>query len=82
MLRRLFSRVTYTCDHCVRRQGIPLGRIHFFERVHGLTDGQVVLIVCPACAQELQIPTPYPTHTGHHTRFDPHNPDNAVIHAD
>jgi len=82
MLRRLFSNVTYTCDHCGTRRRIPLRRIHFFERFHGLTQGQVVLIACPACGEGLQIPTPYRTHTGHDTRFDPQDPDNAVIHAD
>jgi hypothetical protein len=82
MLRRLFSSVTYTCDHCGSRQRIPLRRVHFFERVHGLTHGEVVLIACPTCLEGLQLPAPYLTHTGHETRFDPQNPHNVVVHAD
>lgn len=82
MLRSLLSKVTYTCDHCGARQRIPLRRIHFFERFHGLTHGEVVLIACPACREGLQIPTRYRTHTGHEVRFHPDNPDHAVIHAD
>ena len=31
-LARLFSRVTYTCNHCGMNQRIPLRRVHFFER--------------------------------------------------
>jgi hypothetical protein len=80
MLRWLFSKVTFACDHCAARQRIPLRRVHFFERFHGLTRGQVVLIRCPTCRHGLQIPTPYPTHTGQETRFDPENPKNAIIH--
>jgi len=80
MLDSLFSKVTYTCDRCGARQRIPLRRVHRFERFHGLGRGKVVLIGCPTCGQGLQIPTPYRTHTGTEVRFDPDNPDNAVIH--
>jgi RNase P subunit RPR2 len=80
MFRWLFSKVTFTCTHCGARQRIPLRRVHFFERFHGLTRGQVVLIRCPDCRNGLQMPTPYQTHTGQETRFDPDNPQNAIIH--
>jgi RNase P subunit RPR2 len=77
----LFKKVVFTCSHCGARQRIPLRRIHFFERFHRLTHGQVLLIACPDCGEGLQIPTPYRTHTGHDARFDPDHPENAVIHA-
>ncbi len=81
MLRWLFSKVTFTCDPCGARQRIPLRCVHYFERFHGLTKGQVILIACPTCGDRLQIPSPYRTHTGQEVRFDPHNPKNAVVHA-
>jgi uncharacterized OB-fold protein len=77
----LFRKVTFTCSHCGVRQRIPLRRVHFFERFHGLTQGQILLIACPVCGEGLQIPTPYCTHTGHDVHFDPDHPENAVIHA-
>ncbi len=80
MLAWVFSKVVYTCDHCAARQRIPLRRVHAFERYHGLTRSEVVLIACPECREGLQIPTPYRTHTGQELRFDPDNPDHAVIH--
>jgi len=76
MLDSLFSKVTYTCDHCGARQRIPFRRVHRFERFHGLGHGEVALIVCPTCGERLQVPT----HTGTDVCFDPDNPDNAVIH--
>jgi len=79
-LRWLFTKVGFTCTECGARQRIPLRRVHVFERFHGLTQGQVVLIACPQCARGLQIPTPYRTHTGLEVRFDPDHPDDAVIH--
>lgn len=78
---RLFSRVTYACTHCGARQRIPLRRVHVFERFHHLDDGQVVLIDCPHCAEGVQIPSPYPSHTCQHVHFDPEHPDNIVLHA-
>lgn len=76
-----FKRVIYTCGACGTQQQIPLRRIHFFERFHGLCKGQAVLILCPKCGEGLQIPTPYTTHTGHLAAIDPENPlKNAVIH--
>lgn len=80
-VRWLFKKVVFTCGQCGVRQRIPLRRVHFFERFHGLTHGEVLLIACPVCGDGLQIPTPYRTHTGADARFDPENPDNAVIHA-
>lgn len=80
-LRWLFEKVLFTCGHCGARQRIPLRRVHFFERFHGLTHGEVVLIACPLCGEGLQIPAPYRTHTGHDTQFDPDHPEKTVIHA-
>ena len=77
----LFKKVIFTCSHCGARQRIPLRRVHFFERFHRLTHGEVVLIACPMCGEGLQIPTPYRTHTGQDVKFDPDNTKNAVIHA-
>ena len=77
----LFKKVVFTCSHCGSRRRIPLRRVHVFERFHGLTRGEVLLIACPVCGDGLQIPTPYRTHTGADVRFDPDNPDNDVIHA-
>jgi RNase P subunit RPR2 len=80
-LRTLFTKVVFTCTECGARQRIPLRRVHFFERFHDLTHGEVILIACPVCGEGLQVPAPYHTHTGQETHFDPNNPDNAVIHA-
>ncbi len=78
---RWFKRVMYTCTYCGAKQRIPLRRIHFFERFHGLRNGQALLIGCPKCRQGLQIPGPYRTHTGHSVSVDPQNPPkNAVVH--
>lgn len=81
LLRWLFTKVVFTCSHCGSRQRIPLRRVHYFERFHGLTHAQVLLIACPTCGEGLQTPAPYRTHTGDLVRFDPDNPENAVIHA-
>lgn len=81
LFRRLFSKIVYTCAACGARQRIPLRRVHFFERFHGLTHGEVILIACPVCGEGLQVPSPYRTHTGHDIQFDPDNPENTVIHA-
>jgi hypothetical protein len=82
LFRSLFRRVTYTCRECGVRQEIPLRRIHIFERYHGLSAGEPLLIACPACETGLQIPSLYRTHTGHDITIDPaHPPQNAFIHA-
>jgi hypothetical protein len=77
-----FRRVTYTCRECGARQWIPLRRIHVFERFHGLSAGEPLLIACPACDTGLQIPSSYRTHTGHDVAVDPAQPPpTAFIHA-
>jgi RNase P subunit RPR2 len=81
LIRWLFKKVVFTCGHCGARQRIPLRRVHFFERFHGLTQGKVLLIACPICSEGLQVPTPYRTHTGHDVHFDPEHPENTIIHA-
>jgi hypothetical protein len=79
--RRLFTKVTYTCTFCAAVQTIPLRRIHVFERFHGLTEGQPVLIRCPRCRQGVQCPAPYRSCTGHLVVVDPKDPpQNAFIH--
>jgi RNase P subunit RPR2 len=80
LLRWLFGKVLFTCGHCGARQRIPLRRVHFFERFHRLTDGEVILIACPSCGEGLQVPTPYRSHAGQHVRFDPARPEKTVIH--
>ncbi len=80
---RWLRRVSFTCNLCGATQRIPLRRIHFFERFHELTEGQVVLIRCPECGQGLQIPSSYRSHTGESVLFDPEtHPRKAVIHED
>lgn len=80
-LRWLFSKVTYTCQHCGATQRIPLRRLHAFERFHRLDHGEALLILCPQCRQGLQMPSPYRSHTGHHVAVDPDNPpESAHIH--
>ena len=81
LLRLLFSRVTYTCRHCGARQRIPVRRIHVFERFHHLDHGEPLLIACPQCAEGVQVPSPYRTHTGHTVSVDPYRPPaHAFIH--
>ena len=76
-----FCKVTYTCVRCGAIQRIPLRRIHFFERFHGMEHGEPLLIGCPNCGEGLQFPTPYRTHNGHEVRLEPDRPpSNAVIH--
>jgi len=76
-----FRKVSFTCTHCGCVQAIPLRRVHFFERFHDLNNGQPVLIRCPQCAQGLQMPSPYMSHTGVAVAVDPHNPPReAFIH--
>lgn len=76
-----FRKVTFTCTHCAAVQRIPLRRVHFFERFHELCDGQAVLIRCPRCAEGLQMPSRYTSHTGHCVAIDPQNPPReAFIH--
>lgn len=80
-VRWLFSKVTYTCQHCGARQRIPLRRLHVFERFHRLDHGVAVLILCPACGEGLQMPSPYRSHTGDLVSVDPADPpDSAYIH--
>lgn len=81
-LARLFQKVTYSCTHCNAVQRIPVRRIHFFERFHGLDQGQPVLIQCPKCRQGIQCPSPYRSISGHQIGVDPGNPpDDAYVHA-
>lgn len=81
LLRRLFTKVTYTCTFCEAVQTIPVRRIHMFERFHGLDEGQPVLIGCPKCRQGVQCPSSYRSHTGHLVAVDPKDPPkNAFIH--
>lgn len=81
-LRTAFRNVTYRCRACGVSQRIPLRRVHFFERFHELEAGEPVLIVCPHCSEDLQIPSAYRTHNGHHVSVDPHDPpQNAFIHG-
>ena len=81
LLNRLFTKVTYTCTSCEAVQTIPVRRIHLFERFHGLTEGQPVLIRCPQCHQGVQCPSPYRSHTGHLISIDPAQPPkNAFLH--
>ena len=81
LLSWLFTKVTYTCTFCQAVQTIPVRRIHVFERFHGLTEGQPVLIRCPKCRQGVQCPSPYRSHTGHLITVDPtKQPKNAFIH--
>lgn len=81
-LSTLFRNVIYTCRHCAARQRIPLRRVHFFERFHELDSGQPLLIACPHCGKDVQMPSPYRTHTGHDVIVDPQQPpNNAVIHS-
>ena len=81
LLNRLFTKVTYTCTSCEAVQTIPVRRIHLFERFHGLTEGQPVLIRCPQCHQGVQYPSPYRSHTGHLISVDPAQPPkNAFLH--
>jgi hypothetical protein len=78
----LFTKVTYSCTACEAVQRIPLRRVHHFERFHDLTQGQPVLIQCPACPQGLQCPSSYRSHTGHLVAVDPRKPPkNAFIHG-
>ena len=82
LLAWLFTNVTYSCTACEAVQRIPLRRVHAFERFHDLSEGQPVLIQCPACPQGLQCPSPYRSHTGHLITVDPRNPPkSAFIHA-
>lgn len=82
LLARLFTKVTYSCTSCAAVQRIPLRRVHFFERFHGLDHGEPVLIHCPNCRQGLQCPSPYRSHNGYPVIVDPHNPpNNAFLHA-
>jgi hypothetical protein len=77
-----FKKVNFACNVCGARQRIPLRRIHFFERFHGLDTGQAVLILCPNCYEGLQIPGPYRTHNGHDIDVPPENPPkNAFVHG-
>lgn len=79
---RLFKKVTYSCTHCDAVQRIPVRRLHFFERFHGLDRGEPVLIQCPNCREGVQCPSPYRSHSGHQIVVDPGNPpDNAYVHA-
>jgi hypothetical protein len=81
LLGWLFAKVTYTCTFCQAVQTIPVRRIHVFERFHGLTEGQPVLIRCPKCRQGVQCPSPYRSQTGHLIAVDPSAPSkNAFIH--
>jgi hypothetical protein len=81
LLTWLFTKVTYTCTICEAVQTIPLRRVHLFERFHGLTEGQSVLIYCPKCRQGMQCPSPYRSHTGQVVVTNPKDPPkNAVIH--
>jgi RNase P subunit RPR2 len=82
IFRTAFRRVTYTCHPCGARQRIPLRRIHFFERFYRLEHGEPVLIACPNCGEGLQLPSDYPTHTGHRVHVTPDAvPENAMIHS-
>lgn len=82
LLQRLFTRVTYRCTDCEAVQRIPLRRVHFFERFHGLEHGEPVLILCPICHEGLQCPSPYRSHTGNPVTIDPRAPpDNAHVHT-
>jgi len=77
-----FKKVIYTCRACGIEQRIPLRRVHFFERIQRLENGEAVLIQCPSCYAGLQIPTPYRTHTGHLVEVDPEKlPREAFIHG-
>lgn len=77
-----FKKVTYSCTSCDAVQRIPVRRLHFFERFHGLDHGEPVLIHCPKCRQGVQCPSPYRSHTGHKIVVDPGSPpDNAYVHA-
>jgi hypothetical protein len=79
---RLFKKVTYSCTQCAAVQRIPVRRLHFFERFHGLDHGEPVLIHCPKCRRGVQCPAPYRSHSGHQIVVDPGNPpDNAYVHA-
>jgi hypothetical protein len=81
LLSWLFTKVTYRCTSCEAVQTIPVRRIHVFERFHGLTEGQPVLIRCPQCHQGVQCPSPYRSHTGHLISVDPTQPPkNAFLH--
>ena len=81
LLRRLFTKVTYTCTFCEVVQTIPVRRIHVFERFHSLAEGQPVLIRCPKCRQGVQCPSPYHSYTGQLVIVDPKNPPkSAFIH--
>jgi hypothetical protein len=80
LLRHLLTKVPFTCTHCGARQRIPLRRVHFFERFHGLSQGEIVLIACPTCHQGLQVPAPYRAHSGQQVHFDPKHPNNVVTH--
>lgn len=81
-LSDLFTKVTFSCTDCGAVQRIPLRRVHFFERFHGLDQGEPVIILCPSCHEGVQCPSPYRTHTGHPVTVDPKNPpNNAYLHA-
>lgn len=76
-----FRKVTYTCAVCGETQRIPLRRIHFFERFHGMEKGEELLIECTVCRDSLQFPSRYRTHTGHLVDIRPDEPPkDAVIH--
>lgn len=82
LFARLFKKVTYSCTYCDAVQRIPVRRLHFFERFHGLDHGEPVLIHCPKCREGVQCPSPYRSHSGHLIVVDPRNPpDNAYVHA-
>ena len=82
LFRSVFRKVTYTCRQCGATQRIPLRRVYFFERFHELESGEAVLIACPHCADGLQTPSPYRSHTGHQVTVDPHDPpEDAYIHG-